>query len=113
MVATAGVVGWLGLAQVMSELAPLAIPPAGWFLALLASVSVGLGLTNLLPLLPLDGGRAALALLHTGRRHHLSGPRGIRLANATGLVVLVGVMAAVTVVDVVRVVSGQPLLITR
>ena len=111
---TAGVVGWLGLAQVMNELAPLGIPPAGWFLALLACLSLGLGASNLLPLLPLDGGRLALAVVGSWRQR-LTNPqsRHVRLANVTGLVLLVGVMLAVNAVDLARFVQGQPVLVAR
>jgi regulator of sigma E protease len=102
--------GWVGLAQVMQELADVGIPPLGWFLALLASLSIGLGMMNLLPLPPLDGGRVALYALEALRRGPTIGPRLMSRVNVTGFVLLVALFAAVTGTDVWRLVSGQSIL---
>jgi regulator of sigma E protease len=102
--------GWVGLAQVMQELDNVGIPPLGWFLALLASLSIGLGVMNLLPLPPLDGGRVGLYALEALRRGPALGPRVMTRLNVAGFMVLVLFFAAVTGTDVWRVLSGQSIL---
>jgi regulator of sigma E protease len=71
--------------------------PVFYFAALL---SIGLGMTNLLPFPALDGGRIAFAILEVVRRK----PTDIRLekrVHTVGLLVLLGIMLAVTVKDLV------------
>jgi membrane-associated protease RseP (regulator of RpoE activity) len=103
--------GWVGLAQVMQELGDVAIPPLAWFLALLASLSIGLGVMNLLPIPPLDGGRLFLYGLEALRRRGpVVAPQLMTRLNLAGLVVLVLAFAAVTGTDLLRLLSGQSIL---
>ena len=103
--------GWVGLAQVMQELADVQIPPLAWFLALLASLSIGLGVMNLLPIPPLDGGRLFLyGVEGVRRRGPVLTPHLMTRLNLAGLLVLVAVFAAVTGTDVLRLLSGQSIL---
>jgi membrane-associated protease RseP (regulator of RpoE activity) len=112
--ASSQLVGWLGLAQVMDELAFLSIPTGVWFLALLASLSLGLGLANLLPLPPLDGSRVAISLVESlFRRPILTGGGTLARVNAAGVAALLLLFAAVTAMDVARVATGQALLVVR
>jgi membrane-associated protease RseP (regulator of RpoE activity) len=105
------VLGWVGLAQVMDELGDVDIPPLAWFLALLASLSIGLGVMNLLPIPPLDGGRILLYGLESLRRRGpVIAPHRMARLNLAGLVVLVAVFAAVTGTDLLRLLSGQSIL---
>ncbi len=104
------VIGWVGVAQLMGELADAGIPPAAWFAALLASLSLGLGIANLLPIPPLDGSRVLFGGLDAAARRRVVGRRlGARL-NLAGLVVLVAIFLAVTGADVVRTLSGRAIL---
>ena len=102
--------GWVGLAQVMHELQDVDIPALAWFLALLASLSLGLGVMNLLPIPPLDGGRLFLYAAEAWRQRPLVAPRLMSRLNLAGLAVLVAVFAAVTSTDVLRLLSGQSIL---
>jgi regulator of sigma E protease len=103
--------GWVGLAQVMDELGDVDIPPLAWFLALLASLSVGLGVMNLLPIPPLDGGRIFLYVLESFRRRGpVVAPHRMSRLNLAGLALLVVVFAAVTGTDLLRLLSGQSIL---
>jgi membrane-associated protease RseP (regulator of RpoE activity) len=105
------VLGWVGLAQVMDELGDVDIPPLAWFLALLASLSLGLGVMNLLPIPPLDGGRIFLYMLESVRRRGpVIAPQRMSRINLAGLAVLIAVFAAVTGTDVLRLLSGQSIL---
>jgi membrane-associated protease RseP (regulator of RpoE activity) len=105
------VLGWVGLAQVMDELADVDIPPLAWFLALLASLSIGLGVMNLLPIPPLDGGRIFLyAIEALRRRGPVIAPQRMSRVNLAGLAVLIAVFAAVTGTDLFRLLSGQSIL---
>jgi membrane-associated protease RseP (regulator of RpoE activity) len=105
------VLGWVGLAQVMDELDDVDIPPLAWFLALLASLSIGLGVMNLLPIPPLDGGRIFLyAVESLRRRGPVVGPQRMARINLAGLGVLIIVFAAVTGTDLLRLLSGQSIL---
>ena len=102
--------GWVGLAQLMHELGAVEIPPLAWFLALLASLSLGLGMMNLLPIPPLDGGRVALYALEGLRQRPPVAPWFMARLNQAGMLVLVAVFVAVTGTDVWRLLSGQSIL---
>jgi regulator of sigma E protease len=102
--------GWVGLAQVMQELGDVGIPGLAWFLALLASLSIGLGVMNLLPIPPLDGGRVALYGLEAFRRRRVLGRRLMTRLNVAGFALLVAMFVAVTGSDVWRLVSGQSIM---
>ena len=69
--------------------------PVFYFCALL---SMGLGMTNLLPLPALDGGRIALALLETvrGKPMHMQVEKWV---HAIGLLLLMGLMLMLSVRD--------------
>lgn len=107
------VLGWVGLAQVMEELADVGIPGVAWFLAVLASLSIGLGVMNLLPLPPLDGGRLAVYAFEAFRQRPAIAPRVMSRLNVAGLVVLVAMFVVVTGSDVWRLLSGQSILAIR
>ena len=94
----------------MNELADAGVSPTAWFLALLASLSLGLGVTNLLPIPPLDGSRVVLGALEKRGPRRLASPRLRMRMNVAGLAVLLLVFAAVTGTDVARLVSGHPIL---
>ena len=103
-------IGWVGVAQLMNELADAGVTPTAWFLALLASLSLGLGVTNLLPIPPLDGSRVVLGALAKCGPRRLASPRFRMRMNVAGLAVLLLVFVAVTGTDVARLVSGHPIL---
>lgn len=90
---SADVVGPVGLARVVGNLGPGSLETG---LLVFACVSAGLGVFNLLPVAPLDGGRIVVELL--GPR--LS-PIGRRRLEAAGAVALGAVAAVVFLADIV------------
>jgi regulator of sigma E protease len=66
-----------------------------------AVVSIALGLTNLLPLPALDGGRIAFALLEIARGKRVSARRE-KLVHAAGMLALLGLMLVLAVQDVIN-----------
>lgn len=104
-------VGWVGLAQVMQELAGAGISPLAWYLALLAALSLGLGLTNLLPLPPLDGSRVLLSVAEAIHTRPLASARVLARLNWAGFALLLLLFAAVTAGDVLRLAQGQAVLV--
>ena len=103
-------IGWVGVAQLMNELADAGLSPTTWFLALLASLSLGLGLTNLVPIPPLDGSRVLLGALERRGHRWLASPRLQWRMNVAGFAVLLLLFAAVTGSDVFRLMSGRSIL---
>ena len=69
-------------------------------------ISLGLGLFNLLPIPPLDGGGMLVALVEGARRGKRLSPRAVRLAYTIGTAFLIIVMVVVTFSDVLRLVTG-------
>ena len=103
----AEVTGPVGLYQFTGEVAK-----TGWanLMDLAALVSINLFILNLMPFPPLDGFRLLLILvelLRGGRRvtPHLEG-----VVNAVGMIILLALMLLISYQDVVRLISGQPLL---
>lgn len=72
------------------------------FLYLMAVISVSLGITNLLPFPPLDGGKIFLLLIETIRKKPLKQKTEIGIQMA-GFVLLIGLSIFVTYNDIVRI----------
>jgi membrane-associated protease RseP (regulator of RpoE activity) len=98
---------WVGVAQVMEELAGVGIPPLAWFLALLATLSLGLGIANLMPLPPLDGSRILYCGLQKLRGRPVAPQARLNVAGMAALVVL---FAIVTGIDLLRLLEGRSIL---
>ncbi len=69
-------------------------------------ISLGLGIFNLLPIPPLDGGGMLVALIEGFRRGKRLSPQKVRLAQYIGTVFLIALMVLITFSDVYRIISG-------
>lgn len=101
-----GVAGPVGIAQLTGQfvqVGPLAV------LDLVAFLSLNLAILNVLPIPALDGGRLFFILIEMGTRKKVS-QKYEGYAHAAGMVLLLGLIALITFNDIVRLVSGVPLL---
>ena len=69
-------------------------------------ISLGLGIFNLFPIPPLDGGGMLVALIEGFRRGKRLSPQKVRLAQYIGTVFLIALMVLITFSDVYRLISG-------
>lgn len=76
------------------------------YLVIAALLSMALGITNLLPLPALDGGRIVVVLLEKLRGRPFDREREMAVQRA-GLLVLIALMALIAVFDVQRIATGQ------
>ena len=72
-----------------------------------AIISLGLGIFNLFPIPPLDGGGMLVALIEGFRHGKRLSTRTVRLAHYIGTALLIAVMVLVTFSDVYRLISGK------
>jgi regulator of sigma E protease len=70
-------------------------------------ISLGLGIFNLFPIPPLDGGGMLVALIEGFRRGKRLSPQKVRLAQSIGTVFLITLMVLITFSDVYRLISGK------
>jgi len=101
-----GVAGPIGVAQLTGEAVR-----AGWFAVLwfTALLSLNLAVLNILPIPALDGGRFFFMIIELIFRRKVS-PRYEAMAHGVGLVLLLGLMALITLVDVSRLLQGKSIL---
>jgi regulator of sigma E protease len=101
-----GVAGPIGVAQLTGEAVR-----AGWFAVLwfVSLLSLNLAVLNILPIPALDGGRFFFMVLEmfTGKK---VSPKYEAYAHGVGLVLLLGLMALITVLDVSRLIQGKSIL---
>lgn len=76
------------------------------YLTIAALLSMALGLTNLLPIPALDGGRILVAVLEKLRGRPFDREREMAVQRA-GLLALLALMAVIAILDVQRISSGQ------
>lgn len=100
------VAGPIGIAQLTGTVVGIGLPAVLSFIALL---SINLAIINILPIPALDGGRLLFILIEgfTGRK---VSPRIENYAHAIGMAVLLGLIALITIQDLIRIISGQPLI---
>ncbi|MDD4985673.1 MAG: site-2 protease family protein [Dehalococcoidales bacterium] len=98
--------GPVGIAQMTGEAAKVGISPLLEFAAFL---SLNIGLINLFPLPALDGGRIGFLMLEKVRRGRRVSPKTEGMVHLIGFLLLMGVFAAVTYNDILRIVSGGSL----
>lgn len=100
------VAGPIGIAQLTGTVVGIGLPAVLSFIALL---SINLAIINILPIPALDGGRLLFILIEgfTGRK---VSPRVENYAHAIGMAVLLGLIALITIHDLIRIISGQPLI---
>jgi len=70
-------------------------------------ISLGLGMFNLFPIPPLDGGGMLVALIEGFRHGKRLSPQKMRLAHYIGTVFLIAVMVLVMFSDIYRLISGE------
>jgi len=70
-------------------------------------ISLGIGIFNLFPIPPLDGGGMLVAFIEGCRHGKRLSPRTVRLAHTVGTVFLIALMVLVTFSDVFRLISGE------
>ncbi len=100
------VAGPLGIAQLTGTVVGIGLPAVLSFVALL---SLNLAIINILPIPALDGGRLFFILIEgfTGRK---VSPKIENYAHTIGMAVLLGLIALITIHDLLRIISGQPLI---
>ncbi len=101
-----GVAGPLGIAQLTGQfvaIGPLAV------LSFVSLLSLNLAILNILPIPALDGGRLFFILIEgvTGRK---VSTKFESYAHAIGMALLLALIAVITLSDIIRFISGQPVL---
>ncbi len=91
------------IAQMSGEAARLGLSA---FLALLATVSISLGILNLLPIPVLDGGMLLFLLIEAVRKRPLS-KRTMEIAQSIGAAALITLIAVVSYNDIMRMFFGK------
>ncbi len=101
-----GVAGPVGIAQLTGQFVQVGIYAVLSFVALL---SLNLAILNILPFPALDGGRLFFIIIEilTGKKVN---QRFEGYAHAIGMAVLLGLIALITLHDIFRLVTGQPIL---
>ena len=89
--------GPVGISQMVSQTSGVA-----QFVYLLAIVSISLGITNLLPFVPLDGGKALLLIIEAIRRKPLKQETELKIQSA-GFFVLIVFSVFVAYNDILRI----------
>ena len=100
-------VGPVGAAQVTGEMLKYGVSVV---VGLAGSLSIGLALFNILPIPPLDGGGAALAIIESVRRGKRLSEKSERLLYTMGTLILLGIFVMVTYNDILRIISGGSIL---
>jgi regulator of sigma E protease len=98
-----GLTGPIGIAAMTANAVNQGPPTYLWLVALL---SVALGVTNLLPLLALDGGRIVVVVVEWLRRRPFDRNTELNFQR-WGLVALLGLAAIISFLDIQRLVSGS------
>jgi regulator of sigma E protease len=96
----ARVMGPVGISQVagLSVQKTIDTGESWWILSLVAQISLALGITNLLPLPALDGGRLIFVLIEAIRRKRVP-PEREAVVHLIGMALLLGLMVLITIQD--------------
>jgi len=97
-------VGPIGAGQLTVEIVRSSGFSSMLFMA--SMISLGLGIFNLLPIPPLDGGGMLVAFIEGCRRGKRLSPRTMRLAYTIGTAFLIGLVILITFVDIWRLPKG-------
>ena len=98
-----GLTGPIGIAKITTDTVNQGLPAYVWLVALL---SVALGITNLLPLLALDGGRIVVVIVEWLRRRPFD--RNSELSfQRWGLAALLALAALISFLDIQRLATAQ------
>ena len=101
-------VGPIGAAQLTVEMVRSSGVSSILFMA--SIISLGLGIFNLLPIPPLDGGGMLVAFIEGCRRGKRLSPRTVRLAYTIGTTFIIALVILVTFSDIWRLISGEALV---
>ena len=96
--------GPVGMAHATGEVARAGISPVFQWAAL---ISIFLGITNLLPIPPLDGGRLAFIAIEWGRRGRRISLRRQAISITVGIALLLAFFVVITYRDIGRLLSGE------
>ncbi len=104
-------VGVIGIYQATGEVARIAgaVGLINW----LALLSLNLAIVNLFPFPPLDGGQLVYILVEWLRGGKRIDPKRQGMVQLIGMVVLLGLMIIISYFDVLRWISGEPILPVR
>jgi len=97
-------IGPIGAGQLTVEI--VSASGFSYILFMAGIISLGLGMFNLVPVPPLDGGGMLVALIEGGRRGKRLSPRALRLAYTIGTVFLIALVILVTFSDLRRLITG-------
>ena len=89
--------GPVGISQMVSQTSSFAE-----FIYLLSIVSISLGVTNLLPIIPLDGGKVVIYIIEAIRKKPIS-VKTQEIIGAVGLYIIMGLSIIVTFNDIMRI----------
>ena len=101
-----GIAGPVGIAQLTGVV--IGIGPAA-VLSLVSLLSLNLAIVNILPIPALDGGRLFFILIE-GVFHKKVDPKIEGYAHMIGMMVLLGLIALITLHDLFRILTGQPII---
>ena len=96
-VSTAQLTGPVGISEVVAKTSGIKE-----FIYILAVISISLGVTNLLPFPPLDGGKILLLIIEAIRKKPLKEETEIKI-QLLGFAVLIGVSILITYNDIIRI----------
>lgn len=101
-----GVAGPIGIAQLTGQFVQIGFNAV---LSLLSLLSLNLAILNILPIPALDGGRLFFILIEavTGKKVNRNFEA---YAHNIGMILLLGLIALITAHDIIRIISGQPLI---
>ena len=97
-------IGHVGIAQVTGEVVRAGISPVFEWIAI---ISLSLGIVNILPIPPLDGGRLMFVLLEWGRKGKRISPQREGLVHMVGFVMLISFIIVMNYRDIVRLLNGE------
>ena len=100
------VAGPVGIAQITGKI--VSIGPSA-VLSFMALLSLNLAIINVLPIPALDGGRLLFIVIEGVTKKKVS-PRAESMAHTIGMAFLLGLIALITIHDIFRALSGQPIL---
>ena len=89
--------GPVGISQMVSQTSSFAE-----FIYLLSIVSISLGVTNLLPIVPLDGGKVVIYIIEAIRKKSIS-EKTQEIIGAIGFYIIIGLSIIVTFNDIMRI----------
>jgi regulator of sigma E protease len=101
-----GVAGPIGIAQLTGVV--IGIGPAA-VLSLVSLLSLNLAIVNILPVPALDGGRLLFILIE-GVFHKKVDQKIEGYAHMIGMIVLLGLILLITLHDLFRIFTGQPII---